>query len=30
MKDYFQNEDVPKKTFIEKLGLLIVKNSLPI
>jgi hypothetical protein len=30
VKNYFQKEDVPKKEFIEELGLLIVKNSLPI
>lgn len=30
MKDYFQKEDVPQKELFQDLGLLIIKNNLPI
>jgi hypothetical protein len=30
IKDSFKKEDVPQKEFLEDLGLLIVKNNLPI
>jgi hypothetical protein len=29
-KDSFKKKDVPQKAFLENLGLLIVKNNLPI
>jgi hypothetical protein len=30
IKDSFKKEDVPKKEFLKDLGLLIIKNNLPI
>jgi hypothetical protein len=30
MKDYFQKEDAPQKELFQDLGLLIIKNNLPI